>query len=141
MKITWLGHACFMLEEDGYRIVLDPYTGVEGYPELDAEAHAVLCSHGHQDHNAAETVRLTGAGHGTTKPQPRQCPAQRYDRLRCREVESDGHAGPETAESTQVQPADSQPQKFVAPPVVMAMAGKGDTLFPQWLHFLSFWCE
>lgn len=58
MKITWLGHACFMLEEDGYRIVLDPYTGVEGYPELDAEAHAVLCSHGHFDHAAADRVRL-----------------------------------------------------------------------------------
>ena len=26
MKLTWLGHACFLLEEDGYRIVLDPYT-------------------------------------------------------------------------------------------------------------------
>lgn len=31
MKLTWLGHACFLLEEDGYRIVLDPYTGVAGY--------------------------------------------------------------------------------------------------------------
>lgn len=30
MKLTWLGHACFLLEEDGYRIVLDPYTGVAG---------------------------------------------------------------------------------------------------------------
>ena len=31
MKLTWLGHACFLLEEDGYRIVLDPYTGVCTY--------------------------------------------------------------------------------------------------------------
>lgn len=58
MKITWLGHACFMLEEDGYRIVLDPYTGVEGYPELHAKGHAVLCSHGHFDHAAVDRVRL-----------------------------------------------------------------------------------
>ena len=29
MKLTWLGHACFLLEEDGYRIVL-AYTGVAG---------------------------------------------------------------------------------------------------------------
>lgn len=34
MKLTWLGHACFLAEQDGYRILLDPYTGVEGYPSL-----------------------------------------------------------------------------------------------------------
>lgn len=27
MKLTWLGHACFLLEEQGYRIVIDPYEG------------------------------------------------------------------------------------------------------------------
>ena len=34
MKLTWLGHACFLVEEAGYRILLDPYTGVEGYPPI-----------------------------------------------------------------------------------------------------------
>ena len=34
MKLTWLGHACFLVEQAGYRILLDPYTGVEGYPPL-----------------------------------------------------------------------------------------------------------
>lgn len=34
MKLIWLGHACFLLEQDGYTILLDPYTGVEGYPPL-----------------------------------------------------------------------------------------------------------
>lgn len=34
MKLTWLGHACFLVEQDGYTILLDPYTGVEGYPPL-----------------------------------------------------------------------------------------------------------
>ena len=34
MKLTWLGHACFLLEQNGYRLIVDPYTGVEGYPEL-----------------------------------------------------------------------------------------------------------
>lgn len=34
MKLTWLGHACFLAEQDGYLILLDPYTGVEGYPPL-----------------------------------------------------------------------------------------------------------
>ena len=61
MRITWLGHACFLLEEDGYRIVTDPYTGVEGYPPLEAEAHAVYCSHHHFDHDAVDCVRLLPA--------------------------------------------------------------------------------
>ncbi len=30
MKLTWLGHACFLLELDGYRFATDLYTGVEG---------------------------------------------------------------------------------------------------------------
>lgn len=61
MKLTWLGHACFLLEEAGYRLVLDPYTGVEGYPELSVEAHEILCSHGHHDHCAKECVTLLPA--------------------------------------------------------------------------------
>ena len=34
MTLTWLGHSCFLAEQDGYRILLDPYTSVEGYPPL-----------------------------------------------------------------------------------------------------------
>lgn len=58
MKLTWMGHACFLLEQDGYRVVLDPYTGVDGYPELRVQAHAVLCSHQHFDHHAVDCVEL-----------------------------------------------------------------------------------
>ena len=58
MKLTWLGHACFLLEEQGYRIVLDPYMCVAGYPPLQVSAHAVFCSHGHFDHNAVGRVTL-----------------------------------------------------------------------------------
>lgn len=58
MKLTWLGHACFLLEQDGYRIVTDPYTGVEGYPALHVSAHAVVCSHHHFDHDAVDCVEL-----------------------------------------------------------------------------------
>lgn len=61
MKLTWLGHACFLLEQDGYRLILDPYAGVAGYPDLRAEAHEVLCSHGHFDHHAVEAVTLLPA--------------------------------------------------------------------------------
>lgn len=58
MKLTWLGHACFLLEQDGYRIIVDPYTGVEGYPPLRTSAHQVVCSHHHFDHNAVDCVEL-----------------------------------------------------------------------------------
>lgn len=59
MKLTWLGHSCFVIESDGYRIVLDPYY-VETYPELRVSAHETLCSHGHRDHSFTEAVtRIT----------------------------------------------------------------------------------
>lgn len=61
MKLTWLGHACFLLEQAGYTILLDPYTGVEGYPPLETAAHQVFCSHQHFDHNAVERVRMLPA--------------------------------------------------------------------------------
>lgn len=61
MKLTWLGHACFLVEQGGYRILLDPYTGVEGYPALaeqKLQVHNILCSHGHFDHNAVDQAEL-----------------------------------------------------------------------------------
>ncbi|MBQ9458354.1 MAG: MBL fold metallo-hydrolase [Oscillospiraceae bacterium] len=61
MEITWLGHACFAVESEGWRIVLDPYL-MDGYPPLHTRANAVLCSHGHSDHNHAAAVELTGGG-------------------------------------------------------------------------------
>jgi L-ascorbate metabolism protein UlaG (beta-lactamase superfamily) len=54
VKATFHGHACFLLEGDGKRVVIDPFlTGnpaaviaPAGLPKLDA----VLLSHGHGDH-------------------------------------------------------------------------------------------
>ena len=66
MKIIWHGHACFELVTDEGSLVLDPYA--KGYvrglrlPPLCADA--VLCSHSHSDHNAAELVELTGKAPG-----------------------------------------------------------------------------
>lgn len=65
MKLTWLGHACFALEQDGYRIVIDPYTNVEGHADVQTSAHAVYCSHQHYDHSAVEGITLLPA---------RECP-------------------------------------------------------------------
>ena len=61
MEITWLGHACFALESDGCRIVLDPYK-MDDYPSLHTRADAVLCSHGHSDHCHTAAVELSTKG-------------------------------------------------------------------------------
>lgn len=65
MTLTWLGHACFILESGGFRILLDPYRDVPGLTNVEAEVEAVYCSHGHDDHAYTEKVRLTA---GRTNP-------------------------------------------------------------------------
>lgn len=59
MTITWLGHSCFQLEANGFRVLLDPYHEVPGLADISAEADAVYCSHDHFDHGYTENVRLT----------------------------------------------------------------------------------
>lgn len=58
MYITWLGHACFALETEGYRIVIDPFCDVPGFADVKEEADAVLCSHEHYDHAYRAGVTL-----------------------------------------------------------------------------------
>ncbi len=58
MKLTWMGHACFALEAEGYRVVLDPFAGVTGLPDIHTQANAVYCSHGHHDHRYLEGVTV-----------------------------------------------------------------------------------
>jgi L-ascorbate metabolism protein UlaG (beta-lactamase superfamily) len=67
LKLTFLGHACFLVEGDGHRMIFDPFlTGnpkapfpVEQVPKLDA----ILLSHGHGDHlgDAIPLSRRDGA--------------------------------------------------------------------------------
>ena len=63
VKITALGHACFLLENNGYRVCIDPYADgmIPGLPKLEVVADAVYCSHEHGDHNAREVVGLFAA--------------------------------------------------------------------------------
>ncbi len=60
MKIKWLGHSCFKIEQNGYSIVLDPYkkSAMLRLNDLNTEANEVLCSHEHSDHNYKEAVKL-----------------------------------------------------------------------------------
>ncbi len=58
LQITWLGHACFVLEAENYSIVVDPYTPdtVPGLGPIQIAANDVYCSHDHHDHNGDSYV-------------------------------------------------------------------------------------
>ncbi len=58
LTLTYLGHACFALEAEGYRVLLDPYAPdyVPGLGTVDCSANLVLCSHGHADHSWKEGI-------------------------------------------------------------------------------------
>jgi len=60
MKITWRGHACFVVESGGYEVILDPYHEVTGLPDISGTANEALCSHGHHDHSYLDELRLLG---------------------------------------------------------------------------------
>ena len=71
MNITWYGHSCFKVESAEGSVVFDPYApgkvpGLE-LPEITADA--VICSHGHGDHDYSAAVRLTGNRPGFTVTQ------------------------------------------------------------------------
>lgn len=68
MKLTWLGHSSFKLEEStGTVVVTDPYHNYVGYDMPEVSADIVTISHGHQDHNYLPAVSgdptvIRGAG-------------------------------------------------------------------------------
>ena len=61
VKLTYHGHACFTLEYQGVKAVIDPYAWgmVPGQPDLHLQSNAVYCSHGHADHNFTQAVEIT----------------------------------------------------------------------------------
>ena len=58
MKLTWLGHSAFKLEEStGTTVVTDPFDEKIGYVMADVEADIVTVSHGHHDHSNISAVK------------------------------------------------------------------------------------
>lgn len=51
MKLTYFGHATFLLESDGTGILIDPFNEQVGYPFPSVSPAAVVVSHEHFDHN------------------------------------------------------------------------------------------
>ena len=65
-RVRWLGHAALLIESDGKRILIDPF--LTGNPAAaikadEAQADAILVSHGHGDHvgDAVAIAKRTGA--------------------------------------------------------------------------------
>ena len=57
MKISWLGHSCFKIEDDAGKVVVtDPFDESVGYPLPKIRADVVVVSHDHHDHNNVKVV-------------------------------------------------------------------------------------
>lgn len=68
MKVTWLGHAGIMIEDDGKTILIDPWLNGNPVATMKVEnikkADAVFVTHDHGDHGYTEAVEIcknTGA--------------------------------------------------------------------------------
>ena len=56
MKITWIGHACFLIEGQDMTVMTDPYDEHIPYKAPSFPADVVTVSHEHSDHNAVDRV-------------------------------------------------------------------------------------
>lgn len=56
MKLTYYGHASFLLESDGTSILIDPFNEKCGYPFPKVSPTAVVVSHEHFDHNYVQVA-------------------------------------------------------------------------------------
>ncbi len=53
MKLTWLGHSCFLITSGNSSLLIDPFEpgSVPGYSKISQTVDGVLCTHQHFDHN------------------------------------------------------------------------------------------
>ncbi len=56
MIIRWLGHASFLLESSGVKLLTDPFNDRIGYRPCNEKVDIVTVSHAHWDHNAVDTL-------------------------------------------------------------------------------------
>lgn len=59
MKITWLGHSSFLIEDSkGRKILTDPFDESLGYDEFKGDVDLVTISHHHFDHDYTKNIPL-----------------------------------------------------------------------------------
>ena len=89
MKLQFLGHACFLLDDGVHKVLTDPFLSGAGRPEWaeKVDPDVIFVTHGHGDHvgDAAAIARRTGA--------PVCCTAD-LARMRCLSLRG-WHASPE----------------------------------------------
>ena len=56
MVITWYGQACFRIQSGKVIVLVDPFDKSIGLSPPRGEAHIVLVTHGHKDHNNIKSV-------------------------------------------------------------------------------------
>lgn len=66
MEITFLGHACFLLDDGAHKVLTDPFLTGNGLAAVSAEkveADFIFVTHGHDDHtgDTEAIAKRTGA--------------------------------------------------------------------------------
>jgi L-ascorbate metabolism protein UlaG (beta-lactamase superfamily) len=66
IKVTWYSHACFLIETDGGKLLIDPFITDNPLSPINSEevdADYILVSHGHGDHlgDTVNIAKRTGA--------------------------------------------------------------------------------
>lgn len=57
MHIRWLGHSCFLFtNQEGLRVLTDPFNEKVGYPAPHVETDIVTVSHHHHDHDSVHVL-------------------------------------------------------------------------------------
>ncbi|MGH2399450.1 MAG: MBL fold metallo-hydrolase, partial [bacterium] len=57
MRLTYYGHASFLLESDGTSILIDPFNEQVGYPFPTVSPTGVVVSHDHFDHSHVQVAK------------------------------------------------------------------------------------
>ena len=63
MKIKFLGHACFLLDDGAHKVLTDPFltgNGLAAAKAEEVEADFLFVTHGHSDHTGRSEERRVG---------------------------------------------------------------------------------
>lgn len=133
MKLQFLGHACFLLDDGVHKVLTDPFLTGAGRPEWaeKVDPDVIFVTHGHGDHvgDAAAIARRTGA--------PVCCTADLADAvfvpagwLRRRKSGRHGSACPLAAPSFS-RPSTAAVRRAVLPAASFLRWGAGRSITPE----------